>query len=103
MLALTKKTLGNCRFRDCSARCKKPCDRRMYIDSSVSTRDHPGPIYVEGLREKMKERGLLRGVGLDEMTNIEIFYTSLSRLVTEEIEKVPIFNLISNIGGQLGK
>ncbi len=51
----------------------------------------------------MTELGFLKEFGLDELINVEIFYTSMSQSVTEEIEKIPIFNLIGSIGGQLGE
>ncbi len=39
---------------------------------------------------------------IDAIT-INVFFPQISRLVTESYEMIPVFDLISDVGGQLGK
>ncbi len=38
-----------------------------------------------------------------EAIAVNVFFSTISQTVMEREEKIPVFDLISNVGGQLGK
>ncbi len=89
-------------YSRCKASCKHPCDPRMSVETNLMVTEFPGPLFIDGVMERLAAIGLSE-YSPSQMIIAEIFYTSLSQFVTEEIENVPISNLIGSIGGQLGK
>ncbi len=81
-----------------------PCDPRIYVDSTVIATDSPSPIYLEGMMKRYDELHWESSAEyITGKISVAIYYTSLVQQVTAEFEKIPIFNLIGSVGGQLGR
>ncbi len=75
----------------------------MYVETTVMAIDSPSPIYTDGIIQRLGEANLnVTPQQVNSGIGVELFYTTLGKLVTSEFEKTPIFNLIGNVGGQLG-
>ncbi len=75
----------------------------MYVETTVMAIDSPSQIYTDGIIQRLRE--VNRKATPERINNaidVELFYTTMGKLVTSEFEKTPIFNLIGNVGGQLG-
>ncbi len=76
----------------------------MFVETTLIAIDSPSPIYTDGIVQRFREVNLnVTSQQINNAIRVELFYTTLGKLVTSEYEKTPIFNLIGNVGGQLGK
>ncbi len=93
--------------QNCKKGCQRtPCEERNEIDFSVSTAmkmaTGSAKFFTKRLNKIHPGKSFTEDQVIDDIA-INVFFPRISRLVTESYEKIPVFDLISDVGGQLGK
>ncbi len=93
--------------QNCAQGCQQaPCEERNEIDFSVSAAMMMATGSAKFFRKRINKFYPKKSISEDQLMDaitINVFFPQISRLVTESYEKVPVFGLISNVGGQMGK
>ncbi len=85
--------------------CEKPCESQKSVDISISEKELFGKNFIPSIKSRLSQLGTYgEDVAsiVEDYIVVEIYFSSVAEAVTEEFEKVPIFNLIGSVGGQLG-
>ncbi len=92
---------------NCAQGCQRaPCEERNEIDFSVSTAMRMATGSAKFFRKRLNKIYPEENITVDQVIDtiaMNVFFSKISRLTTESYEKVPVLDLISNVGGQLGK
>ncbi len=92
---------------------RQSCTERFEVDTSISSVNRIAEGRIHFVKAQLEETYTLRfGAGayeqfpdeqIREGIAVNVFFSTISQTVMELEEKIPVFDLISNVGGQLGK